>query len=195
MADRIEFDDGCQHFGVCSRLPKLPAVVEPLTVRFHFPRPAPSRFVLLPWPEKRRRPPTIHACTSDLTAWWLKSLLSCSQHDRHHHRAILTQHLISLLPQLRHVHAQPCILAVARPPGFLIDCACPDARAGLFACCGLVGDWSIIACTPLLLEPRQMPVGPLPDSCRPLLSWSRQPWSQQYSMTAVVIPPRVRNTV
>ena len=81
-----------------------------------------------------RRLPIPLRLTSDLTyvlVNFCSVLLSCSRYDCHHHRAILSYHLI-LPPQLRYARAQFCILAVVRPPGTTraalgLAPACPHA--------------------------------------------------------------------
>lgn len=135
---------------------------------------------------------------------WPKSLFSCSHHDCPHcpyHRATLThppKPIRLLLPlQLRHARAQPCILAVARPPGPIR--ARLGLRAGLFMLwsCGRVD----AAAIEILAHPsRDAPDSrrPFPDSARPLLLRPHQPWTPAlllFSMTAVVISALLRTTV
>jgi hypothetical protein len=136
-----------------------------------FPLPVHFRFALLLWPLSCRGSPggrrrrSFYACTSDLTAWLPKTLLSCSQHDCHHHRAILTHHLTSAAA------APPC----ARP-------ALPSSRCPLSwnQPCSLLAPTP--ACSHAVVLPTTGPClpthpsedapdarRPLPASCQPLL--------------------------
>lgn len=150
------------HPRCCLQLPASSARGRWTTHRF--PSRSRSRFVLLPWPLRAVKTParrSIPARTSDLT-FADQILFSCPHHDCPHcphHRATLTlppEPIRLILPlQLRHARAQPCILAVTRPPGPI------RARLGLRA--GLFMLWSCGRCghrdprTPLARRARCSP--------------------------------------